>query len=615
MKDKKIKRMARRDKRKFIDEQASEAENAAKIGDLKTLYRITKQLSKPEHKPQDITIKDKSGNRLTSKESKLKRWAEHFKEVLNCDPPETIVPAPDTQVDEIGEISTDLIRKDEIKSALKRLKNGKAPGIDNIPGELLKVDPENTVNELDTLFNAIWEREEIPADWTKGTISKLAKKGDLSDCKNWRGITLLSVTSKIFGKIVVERLKNGVDVRLRKEQAAYRRGRSTSEHIFVLRNIVEQALEWQAPLYLNFVDFRRAFDSIHRESLWNIMKWYGIPDKFIQIIKLLHSSTQCCVSDGGCNSEWFSVDTGVKQGCVMAGFLFLLVIDYTMRKTTETATRGIRWKFTTCLEDLDFADDIVLISSAREHMQSKTTCLNKSAKTTGLNVSTEKTKILRINHKSKEPVILNNEPIEEVEEFKYLGSIISKDGGAKQDIAARKKKAQAAFFQLRPVWRSKSIGTRTKIKIYRSNVRAVLLYGSESWRMTEADLSMLRGFDNKCLRRILGIYWPNTISNKELEKTTCLPQIDRELKKRRWTWIGHVLRMSSDADPKIALTWTPEGKRKRGRPKETWRRTAMKEREAMGWRSWNQAENRAKHRAEWRADVVALCARRHDEDE
>ena len=108
--------------------------------------------------------------------------------------------------------------------------------------------------------------------------------------------------------------------------------------------------------------------------------------------------------------------------------------------------------------------------------------------------------------------------------------------------------------------------------------------------MTEADLSMLRGFDNKCLRRILGIYWPNKISNKELEKTTCIPQIDRELKKRRWTWIGHVLRMNSDANPKIALTWTPERKRKRGRPRETWRRTAIKEREAMGWRSWNHEQ-------------------------
>ena len=103
--------------------------------------------------------------------------------------------------------------------------------------------------------------------------------------------------------------------------------------------------------------------------------------------------------------------------------------------------------------------------------------------------------------------------------------------------------------------------------------------------MTEADLSMLRGLDNKCLRRILGIYWTKKTSSKEIEKTTCIPQIDRELKKRRWTWIGHVLRMNSDANPKIALTWTPEGKRKRGRLRETWRRTAIKEREAMGWRS------------------------------
>lgn len=224
MKDKKIKSMARRDKRKFNDKQATEAESAAKIGDLKTLYRITKHLSKPQHKPQDLTIKDNSGDRLTSKESKLKRWAEHFKEVLNCDSPD-VVPELDTQVEEIGEIRTDPIRKDEIKSTLKQLKNGKAPGIDNIPGKLLKVDPENTVNELDSIFNAIWEREQIPANWTKGAINKLAEKGDLSNCKNWRGITLLSVPSKIFGRIVFERLK-GVDVQLRKEQAASRRGRS-----------------------------------------------------------------------------------------------------------------------------------------------------------------------------------------------------------------------------------------------------------------------------------------------------------------------------------------------------------------------------------------------------
>ena len=147
------------------------------------------------------------------------------------------------------------------------------------------------------------------------------------DCKNWRGITLLSVASKIFGRIFIERLKNVLNERLRKEQAAYRKGRSTSEHIFVLRNIVEQTLEWPTSFYLNFVDFRRAFDSMQRDGLWNTMKWYGIPKKSIPIIKLLHTNTQCCVSDGRCNSEWYNIDTVIKQGCVMPGFPVILVID------------------------------------------------------------------------------------------------------------------------------------------------------------------------------------------------------------------------------------------------------------------------------------------------
>lgn len=85
----------------------------------------------------------------------------------------------------------------------------------------MKVDPENTVNELETFFNTIWEKEEIPSEWTKGKIRKLAKKGDLYNCKNWQGITQLSITSKICGRIVIERLKNGVIKRLRKEQAAF----------------------------------------------------------------------------------------------------------------------------------------------------------------------------------------------------------------------------------------------------------------------------------------------------------------------------------------------------------------------------------------------------------
>ena len=101
---------------------------------------------------------------------------------------------------------------------------------------------------------------------------KLPKKGNLKNCKNWRGITLLTVVSKVLGRILIDRMKSGVDNRLRKEQAGYRPGRGTTDQVFILRNIIEQSHEWQSSLYLNFIDFEKAFDSVHRDSLWIIMR-------------------------------------------------------------------------------------------------------------------------------------------------------------------------------------------------------------------------------------------------------------------------------------------------------------------------------------------------------
>ena len=106
-------------------------------------------------------------------------------------------------------------------------------------------------------------------------------------CKNWRGIHLLSIVGKILCRIIIDRIRSGVDDRLRKEQAGYRKGRETTEQVFILRNIIEQVNEWQAfkaTLSLIFIDFEKAFDTIHRESMWAIMKKYGVPEKIIIII-------------------------------------------------------------------------------------------------------------------------------------------------------------------------------------------------------------------------------------------------------------------------------------------------------------------------------------------
>ena len=125
---------------------------------------------------------------------------------------------------------------------------------------------------------------------------------------------------------------------------------------------------------------------------------------------------------------------------------------------------------------------------------------------------------------------------------------------------------------------------------------------------------MLEVFQNRCLRRILHTFWPNTISNIELHRKTLTSFIMTEIKRRRWTWIGHVIRMPSDAIPKIALRWTPNaGRRRRGRPKETWRRSFEREMKENGL-SWVQVEHLARNKDGWRSLVLALCATGHKED-
>ena len=130
----------------------------------------------------------------------------------------------------------------------------------------------------------IWQYDKSPKSWRRGLIIKRAKKGNTKHCKNWRGIPLLSVVGKILCRIIIDRIRSGVDDRLRKKQAGYRKGRETTEQVFILRNIIEHVNErqaFQATLSLIFVVFEKAFDSIHRESMWAIMKKYGVSEKII----------------------------------------------------------------------------------------------------------------------------------------------------------------------------------------------------------------------------------------------------------------------------------------------------------------------------------------------
>ena len=155
------------------------------------------------------------------------------------------------------------------------------------------------------------------------------------------------------------------------------------------------------------------------------------------------------------------------------------------------------------LDDLDFADDIALLSHSLQQMQSKTSDLNGLARSVGLKIHAGKSKILRIGAKSDNQVTLDNTPLEEVSSFTYLGSIVDNQGGTDADIKTRIAKARTAFSQLHKVWNASKISLKTKLRLFNSNVKSVLLYGCETWKTTDSCTKKSQSFVNGCLRKIL----------------------------------------------------------------------------------------------------------------
>ena len=200
--------------------------------------------------------------------------------------------------------------------------NNKAAGSDGLPAEFFKVGIEENTRIMKKLFGKIWEEERVSDEWLKGNICKLPKKGDLSDCNNWRGVTLLNVASKIFTRCIFERIQDPIEEILRQNQAGFRKGRSCMDMVFVLRKLIEESAEFQKALYVNFVDFEKAFDSVFREVLWKVLGEYGILEKMIKMLRTLYEGSTCAVIHEGNLSAYFKVETGVKQGCLLSACCF-----------------------------------------------------------------------------------------------------------------------------------------------------------------------------------------------------------------------------------------------------------------------------------------------------
>jgi hypothetical protein len=364
-----------------------------------------------------------------------------------------------------------------------------------------------------------------------------------------------------------------------------------------------------SPVAASFIDFKKAFDCLHRQSLWSILLDFGIPSKFVNIIQKFYSGAKSCVRTEVGQTEWFEVLTGVRQGCILSPLLFAIVMDWIMRKATTKCSSGLEWRNGSHMSDLDFVDDVTLLAASWDKLQMLNNAVESEASKIGLVINSSKTKFMALGAGliGSADMVAGGQKIEVVESFNYLGSIVTCDGQMDKEIISRIGKASAAFGSMTSVWRNNKLNLCTKLRLYNAIIIPTVSYASETWALKINQQAKLDAFDSGCLRRILGINWRDHITNLEVRSRTGQELLSVKIRRRRLRWLGHLLHMPEHRLPKQVLDWTPPGgARKRGRPRMDWRGTVDRDIKDMN-SNWSEVEAMAQDRVKWQA-WSDLCA-------
>jgi hypothetical protein len=479
------------------------------------------------------------------------------------------------------EISTGAPTLFEVTRAIRRLKNGKAPGSDDITSELLKFAEEPVSAALYKLFATVWSTGRVPAEWKEGVIVPLYKgKGARSDCSNYRPISLLSVPGKVFAHILLARIQPLLNKQKRLHQSGFTAGRSTMDAILTLRLLAELHRAFNRPLHVAYIDIKAAFDSVDRLALWKVLQGVGVPPSLLHLIRDLHSDTMSRVRSQLGLSAPFATTSGVRQGCILAPDLFCSSIDWLMLLLLCCIDFGVDVG-NSCFTDIEYADDTILFSDKPESWGDVLNRYEIAASCLGLHVNWLKTKIQNVGAgPAPLPVLMGNHTVEPVTKFTYLGSDVDSEGYSTPEMHRRLGMANSVMGQLDKIWKQQRLSLQTKLRLYSSLVLSVLLYGSETWTLRKADSDKLQAFHVMSQRRILGIKWYDHITNISIQEKTGLRNLPIVVADRRHSLFGHICRLPPETPAHRVLKLcmdisngdrpTPDWKRVRGRPRRTW---------------------------------------------
>ena len=500
-------------KETWIQGQCQEVEACLRKNNSKKAYQLVKDLTK-EKQGKSTTIQDKSGKCLTEENEILNRWTEYCSDLYNyeTDWDPIVLDCP-----QIPDEEHRPILREEVEAAVKALKMGKSAGVDNIPAELVQAGGEAMIDILIAICNNIWKTGEWPTTWTQSLVITLPKKGNLQLCQNYRTISLISHPSKVMLKIILNRLQPQAEEIIAEEQAGFRAGRSTTEQIFNLRILCEKYLQHQQNLYHVFIDLKKAFDRVWHEALWATMRKYNINASIIRAIENLYDKAQSAVLFNGSTGEWFRTTVGVQQRCLLSPTLFNNFLERIMCEALDdhegSVSIGGR-----LITNFRFADDIV-VNAEEEEEEETGILIDRFDRTTTrykMEIGPDKTKVMTNNPNGfQREIKIKGQRLEEVENFKYLGAIISNEG-SKPEILSRIAQTTAALSRLKIIWRDKNISLASKVKLMRTLILSTFLYACESWTLTAEIERRIQALEMRCYRRLLNISYKDHVTNEEV---------------------------------------------------------------------------------------------------
>ena len=383
--------------------------------------------------------------------------------------------------EEGGDMDVD-ITVEEVRRVIRELRNGKAVGLDGVVGEIMREGGEWMVKSVWCMCKRMFVVGQVPDDWTKAVKVPIPKKGIGDRFEQYRGITLISVVSKVYAIVLEKRLRRWCEKKgvLVDEQMGFRQDRGTRDALFILDEVVRMRRKKER-VYLGFLDISKAYPSVWWEGLWWKLRDIGVSGRMLAAIRSFYARCMCAVRVGGEAEDWFEDKVGVRQGCPLSPLLFAIYINNLAK---DVSARGGSVKVGGArLGLLLFADDIVLFADSREGLQRSLNIAWQYSRTWrfNFNLGTSKSEVMVLGGSvPRERFWMGEDQMNVVREYCYLGIVLMEEGWWDKGRERLTQKANRALWKAVGMGMlEKGLSSDAACDIYETFVRPVCEYAGE----------------------------------------------------------------------------------------------------------------------------------------